>query len=135
MEREDNEMKPLTNEMFVKKLQELAGTLPPAHKKLAELMLQMYYELITEDANLDAQIREVEKRLSVGRDPEIEYMAFETFNTVAGALDTKTIDAILEDLEGLTGPEIEACRQALSIRQQGRNPLDFKRKETQLLPF
>ena len=69
-------MKPLTNDLLVKNLIELADTLPPAHKKLAELMLQMYYELITEDANLDAQIRDVEKSLSVDRNPESEALPF-----------------------------------------------------------
>jgi hypothetical protein len=45
---------------------------------------------------------------------------FEAFAVVAGALNTATIEAVLADLDGWTGKEIEAARQALYYRMRGR---------------
>ena len=59
----------------------------------------------------------------------IDQKLFDAFAGVAGALDTKTITAVLNDLEGWVGPDIEACRQAFAMRRQLREPLDFKRRD------
>jgi hypothetical protein len=44
----------------------------------------------------------------------VDAKMFETFAVFAGALNTKTIDQILDEIRTWTGPEIEAARQALA---------------------
>jgi hypothetical protein len=57
----------------------------------------------------------------------VDEKLFDAFAVVGDALNTKTITAVLNDLKGWTGPEIEAARQALAMRRQLREPLDHKR--------
>jgi len=65
----------------------------------------------------------------------VDEKLFDAFAVVAGVLDTRTIDAVLSDLEDSgTGPEIEACRQAFAMRRQLRERLEHKRTpETDLV--
>ena len=59
----------------------------------------------------------------------IDQRLFDAFAVVGGALNTRTINAVLRDLKGWTGPEIEACRQALAMRKQLREPLNFQGRD------
>lgn len=117
-------MKPATNAVLVNDLKELAGDLSQSHGKALRLVIQMYYELITEIAQLEDQISAVEKRLRIRRapvgDPAKEQELFDAFDSVGGALATKTIDAVLEDLGDRTGPEVEACREVFVMHKQLR---------------
>lgn len=46
---------------------------------------------------------------------------YDAFAVIAGALDTKTIEAVLNDLkDGGTGPEIKAARSAFANRKRAR---------------
>lgn len=59
----------------------------------------------------------------------IDQKLFDSGVTVANALNTRTIDACIEDLEGWRGPDIEAFRQALYFVKRLRDPLDWKTEE------
>jgi hypothetical protein len=64
----------------------------------------------------------------------VDEKLFDAFAVVAGALHSRTIGAVLKDLEGWVGPDIEACRQAFAMRRQLRERLEHKRTpETDLV--
>ncbi len=50
----------------------------------------------------------------------VDETLFDAFAVVAGALDTSTINQVLGELQGWTGPEITAARQALAYRRHMR---------------
>lgn len=65
---------------------------------------------------IDQEVRDRETLKKRGIDPKL----FDTFVGIANTMHTETIEACLSDLEGWSGPDIEAFRQALHFVKNGR---------------